>query len=223
MDAQMPEMDGLEATRCIRERWPDAVRPCIVAVTANAMHEDREACLQAGMDDYVSKPVRAKELQAALVRSSQWVQARAARNRDAQSTSDGETAESTAESGGENITADVVLDPTNLRELRSMADDGMPEIWSDLLEAFRADSLPLLDVMREAVESGDALGLKKAAHGIKGAAANLGGSQLAALCGELEKMGRESTLEGAAELLPLVEAQYHRLCAALQHEILNRR
>jgi HPt (histidine-containing phosphotransfer) domain-containing protein len=81
----------------------------------------------------------------------------------------------------------------------------------------------LLDVMREAVDGGDALRLKKAAHGVKGAAANLGGSQLAALCGELERMGRESTLDGAAALLPQVETQYQRLCAALQHEILNRR
>ena len=67
MDVQMPELDGLEATRRIRARWPD--RPLkIVAMTANAMAGDREACLAAGMDDYLSKPIRAAELTAALER-----------------------------------------------------------------------------------------------------------------------------------------------------------
>ena len=66
MDVQMPELDGLEATRRIRARWPD--RPLrIVAMTANAMEGDREMCLAAGMDDYVSKPIRPDELAAALL------------------------------------------------------------------------------------------------------------------------------------------------------------
>jgi CheY-like chemotaxis protein len=68
MDVQMPEMDGLEASRRICERWPDASRPRIVAMTANAMIEDREACFAAGMDDYVAKPVRPEELADALRR-----------------------------------------------------------------------------------------------------------------------------------------------------------
>jgi CheY-like chemotaxis protein len=69
MDVQMPEMDGLEATRVIRERWPDG-RPTIIAMTANAMAEDREACLAAGMDDYVAKPIRPDVLVDALRRAS---------------------------------------------------------------------------------------------------------------------------------------------------------
>ena len=65
MDVQMPEMDGLEATRQVRARWPD--RPIrIIGLTANAMAGDREACLAAGMDDYVSKPIRPEELEAAI-------------------------------------------------------------------------------------------------------------------------------------------------------------
>ena len=67
MDVQMPEMDGLEATRRIVQRWPANQRPRIVAMTANAMQGDREACLAAGMNDYVTKPIRVDALVAALL------------------------------------------------------------------------------------------------------------------------------------------------------------
>ncbi|HEY3228789.1 MAG TPA: response regulator, partial [Roseiflexaceae bacterium] len=66
MDVQMPELDGLEAARVICQRWPRAERPRLIAVTANAMQGDREQCLEAGMDDYISKPIRVEELVAAL-------------------------------------------------------------------------------------------------------------------------------------------------------------
>jgi CheY-like chemotaxis protein len=69
MDVQMPEMDGLEATRCIVARWPSpAMRPRIVAMTANAMQGDREERLAAGMDDYVTKPIRVDALVDSLQR-----------------------------------------------------------------------------------------------------------------------------------------------------------
>src|SRR5436189_6405764 len=69
MDVQMPHLDGLDATRQICERWPEKSRPQIVAMTANALPEDREACFAAGMNDYVAKPIRPKELATALGRA----------------------------------------------------------------------------------------------------------------------------------------------------------
>jgi CheY-like chemotaxis protein len=68
MDVQMPEMDGLMTTRQIHQHWPPHQRPRLVAMTANAMQGDREACLRAGMDDYISKPIRTEELMQALLR-----------------------------------------------------------------------------------------------------------------------------------------------------------
>jgi CheY-like chemotaxis protein len=70
MDLQMPDMDGLEATRLICSRMSPSERPYIVAMTANAMKEDRELCLSAGMDDYVSKPIRRDEIKAAIERAA---------------------------------------------------------------------------------------------------------------------------------------------------------
>jgi CheY-like chemotaxis protein len=68
MDVQMPEVNGLEATRRICRRWPTGKRPRIIAMTANALEGDRKKCLEAGMDDYISKPIRIDEVQAALRR-----------------------------------------------------------------------------------------------------------------------------------------------------------
>jgi CheY-like chemotaxis protein len=70
LDVQMPQMDGLEVARRIHGRWPERRdRPWIIAITANAMQGDREACLEAGMDDYISKPIKTGELAAALERA----------------------------------------------------------------------------------------------------------------------------------------------------------
>jgi len=66
MDVQMPEMDGLEATRRITAKWPAGARPRIVAMTANAMQGDREDCIAAGMDDYMTKPIRVDQLVVSL-------------------------------------------------------------------------------------------------------------------------------------------------------------
>jgi CheY-like chemotaxis protein/HPt (histidine-containing phosphotransfer) domain-containing protein len=77
MDMQMPEMDGLEASRRICQQWTAAQRPRLIAMTANTMQGDREACLEAGMDDYVGKPIRVGELQAALEHCGPWLRERA--------------------------------------------------------------------------------------------------------------------------------------------------
>ena len=94
----------------------------------------------------------------------------------------------------------------------------MRDILPELLEVFRAEGRERLDALAVAIEKKDPVQLGSAAHGIKGAAANLGGKRLAEVCARLEKMGRGGTVEGAGEFVPEVEAQFNLLCGALERE-----
>jgi CheY-like chemotaxis protein len=219
MDIQMPQMDGLEASRQVVTRWPEATRPRLVALTANAMQEDRVACVDAGMDDYLAKPVRAAELKATLVRCGQWMQERHSRA-DASSTSPSVIAPSptteAASAAGVEKPLDAELDAEIVAQLRQMQDAAGPGMSEQLLEAFRSDSLPLLVSLQQAVDEEDGVKLMTAAHALKGVAANLGGQELATICSELERKGCEGSLEGAAPLAKQAEPEFHRLYAGLQ-------
>ncbi len=251
MDMQLPERDGLEASRQSQSRWPAEGRPRIVALTANAMREDREACVAAGMEDYLAKPVRLRELVNALVRAGEIVIARTGRKEpeaesreqdapdptraadtgphDAPSTvpdpSHAPPQPGSAPSGMPVPTAQFVLSPSEpvldevmRAQYREMREGGMPEMVGELLAAFQGDADRLLPAIGAAVAAGDAATLRSAAHGMKGAAGNLGGRRLAAVCYELEKRGRDNRLEGAKTLAPLVEPEYQALIAALREE-----
>lgn len=209
MDVQMPELDGLEAARRICGEWPPEARPRIVALTANALRTDREACLAAGMDDYLAKPVQVGELQEALVRAAEHAPHRP-------EPAGGERPGKAARAGDGAGGPDEVLDPAMLASLRQMRDSGSPGVLRELLELFRADAIPLIAGMCGAVEAGDPGRLRHAAHAMKGAAANLGARELAAVCAQLERLGREGTVEGAAALVKRVEPEYERACAALE-------
>lgn len=238
MDVQMPEMDGLEASRLIHQRFPPDLRPRIVALTANALTEDREACIAAGMDDYLSKPVRSKELQLALARCGQWVESRhqgATLHGDSSPMTMAESctlddvsdeaeeviadSEAVADQGNFLTDPAPAVSPESLRELRLMRDSGSPEIMKELLDAFRSDTIPLLKDIRVAIETDDAPKLRAAAHGVKGAASNLGAQCLAKLCETLEKMGTDAVLDGSAILLADLEPRFQQVCDALEREL----
>jgi PAS domain S-box-containing protein len=182
MDMQMPEMDGLEATRRICKRWLPTRRPRIIAMTANAMRGDREQCLDAGMDDYISKPVRIEDLVAALERCAP------------QSTEPAAVPEMAAP-------ADPLVDWDVLARLQAdLGDDGT--IVIEVIEMFLADAPQQLDRMRQALAAAAAHDLHHAAHTLKSTSASVGALALAACCRELEELARDGALGQAAPLVP---------------------
>jgi CheY-like chemotaxis protein/HPt (histidine-containing phosphotransfer) domain-containing protein len=221
MDCQMPEMDGLEATREIRRReamglkteaHPSADGPGraaavtrripIIAMTANSLEGDRERCLEAGMDDYVPKPVRREELAAALAR---W---------DANHA--GPSVEEPSPPSGEPRAGAAVIDPAVLRDLRQLDETGA--LLTTLITSFLAETPRLQEQMQTAVRRSDATALVEAAHKLKGASGNLGARRMQQLCGELQRIGRTKPLEQAHVPIANLEAEYLLIQAALLRE-----
>jgi signal transduction histidine kinase/DNA-binding response OmpR family regulator len=193
MDVQMPVMDGLEAARRIRAQFPPHLQPRIVALTANAMKEDRQACQSAGMDDYLSKPIQVPELQAAILRAESRLHARPDRTSPTPSS----------------------LDLTGLRALR---DGGEPNIIREVFDVFRSEAPTLLQQMRQATQGGDINALRRAAHSLKGAAASLGAKSLAGLCAKIERRARTGVIEGIVELIGEAEVHTHAVLKTLAGE-----
>jgi PAS domain S-box-containing protein len=191
MDVQMPELDGLDATRRIVERWPAETRPHIIAMTANALPEDREACFAAGMNDYVAKPIRAEELVAALKRARPL---------------------GTNGDGGSDTVEQMSLDDDALQNLRDLGGD---DFLAEVIDAFLADAPTLLATLRSSLEEGNSEELRRAAHTLKSNGATLGAEGFAELCRTLEQRAKAGELKGAAELVDRIEAEYRPLEEAL--------
>jgi CheY-like chemotaxis protein/HPt (histidine-containing phosphotransfer) domain-containing protein len=171
MDCQMPLMDGYAATAEIREREAGASHVPIVAMTAAAMTGERERCLAAGMDDYVSKPVQLGELRKAL---SRWVEPVEDRNGD-----------DVLISGA--APSRAAFDPTVVAALRSLRPESGADAFDSLTQLFVASGAALMGTLREALAREDLEAVGSVAHTMKGSAANLGALRLADACGELEQ------------------------------------
>ena len=169
MDIQMPEMNGFEATSAIRAIEKAGSRVSIVAMTAHAMKGDRERCIAAGMDDYLSKPIRAKQL-IELVEREAVPAAVLVRQ-----------------------TNELGLEETALLELVH----GNVDIALELASAFLEESPALLAKLREALESQDAKTVNYVAHALKGAVANFGAKQPIETAFALEQLGKNRQLETA--------------------------
>jgi ligand-binding sensor domain-containing protein/signal transduction histidine kinase/CheY-like chemotaxis protein/HPt (histidine-containing phosphotransfer) domain-containing protein len=203
MDVQMPEMDGLEAARRIRDEWPPETRPRIVAMTANALRGDRETCLEAGMDDYLSKPILLDNLRQALLRA-------ALLNRDPRRE---------PMSHPETPAEPPILDAAALDSLFRLEQLAGKEIVRGIIDSFVAEAPGRMARMRQAIAEGNAEDLNFAAHVLKGSAAQLGALRLAEGCRELEERGRVGDLDGADELVRRLEGEASRAAAALQARI----
>jgi CheY-like chemotaxis protein len=149
MDMQMPQMDGLEATRIIRAMGEPAARVPIVAMTANALASDREACLAAGMNDFISKPLDRRKLERAVARAS---------------------------GSGEADPPSLTMPESwvDRRRLQELAAELGQDAVAELLASFWRDAGEIVDLFRRACDAGDLGAMGQVLHTLKGAAANLG-------------------------------------------------
>jgi PAS domain S-box-containing protein len=242
MDVQMPEMDGLTATRHLVAARPQGNRPWIIAMTANAMQGDRELCLEAGMDDYISKPIRVEELVRVLSRFQEGAEGQGSRGAEGVgeqgSRGAGEQRGRGAEAGNENdaLTHPVVslntnsnghasplehpiaavLDLEAFQALEEML--GQDTVLVDVIEHYLEEAPKLLQTLTLAVAEGNVTALEQAAHSLKSSSAMLGAIQISQLCQQLETMGEQNTLTGATELLSRLRREYETIEVALQQQ-----
>jgi CheY-like chemotaxis protein len=212
MDIQMPEMDGLEATRTLRRQVPEARQPRVIAMTANAMQGDREMSLAAGMDDYVSKPIRIEELVEALSKSRPL--AASQEDPGSEPVKAGSEVRSEASDVADPVPDAAVLDPKALENLLSML-GGEYVYLEELIDSFLEDAPKLLAELNQYVEGGDAAGVHRMAHSLKSNGADFGATAFSDLCKELEMMAKSGAIDGAAALAAEIVAEYGRVEAAL--------
>jgi signal transduction histidine kinase/CheY-like chemotaxis protein/HPt (histidine-containing phosphotransfer) domain-containing protein len=205
MDVQMPEMDGFEASREITRRWPAETRPRIVAMTANALQGDRELCLAAGMDDYMSKPIRVEELVAALERGTP-------RGSERPRAAGGPGPAHQARPGVDGVAGEM-LDRATFERLRTTMG---ADVLGELLATFVEDSAELIGTLRRALDAGDAETFRRAAHSLKSNAASFGAMPLSNLARDLEALARSGSLHGAAPRVERLAGECERVVQALQ-------
>jgi two-component system, sensor histidine kinase and response regulator len=209
MDVQMPEMDGYEATAAIRRREESEGRHTpVIAMTANAMQGDREKALDAGMDDYIAKPVKAEELEAVLGR---WVSEETAQEIE-------ETVIVPEARDDSSATEGDSIDRSVLESLRELQEEGEPDIISELVQLFVEDTPPQLAALREAVEASDAQSVERIAHTLKGSCGNMGAVRMAKLCEELQGVGASRNLARVPELPDQLEAEFELVSKLLKVE-----
>jgi PAS domain S-box-containing protein len=224
MDVQMPEMDGLTATRRICEEWSPASRPRIVAMTANAMQGDREKCLSAGMDDYMSKPIRVQE----LIESLLQCQPRLLNPKlEAEVHSNTLLLEEALPNGDMGyisppppppLNPQEALDTEVLQAFRNMMGASASQFLTQLIDVYLEDTPNLLQLIGIAVNHQDAAAMQQAAHTLKSSSASLGAMTFSKLCEELEIMANSGTTAGAREIMLQIESEYDRVKSALQIE-----
>ena len=214
MDCQMPLVDGFEATRLIRQREaavqdaaaadsPETRHIAIVALTANAMSGDRERCLAAGMDDYLTKPVRKEDLRGVLNR---WISVslhpQAARAGGAEHNMDGADADALP----------AIFDVA--ATLRNIGDD--TDLLEELVELFLQRYQVMLEAIRAALANRDQVAVEQAAHALKGTASNLCASEVVSSAGQLEALGRLGTLVEGPMIYTQLEKAVLRLIQHLE-------
>lgn len=200
MDCQMPGMNGYDATQLIRVREGELAeagkpvrRAYVIAMTANTETDIRERCTEAGMDDFINKPVLLVELDAVLRRAF------AGRN------------------AGQN--ADDVIDPVVIAGLRQLRTPGKSDPLAEFIDLFLREAPAELDALADAASRNDADSLSRAlsaASALKGSAGNLGARHLAALCEEVEQTAKNWVLADAIPIIQRARQEFDQVREALE-------
>jgi signal transduction histidine kinase/CheY-like chemotaxis protein len=193
MDCQMPTLDGYGATDRIRayEKAVDWPRTPIVALTANALAGDREKCLEAGMDAYLTKPFTQNQLRRVL-------ESREAVPADAP------------------VAGGTALDPRALEQIRALQQPGAPDLVAKIIALYLENSRSLMEKIRAALAAGDANALREAAHALKSSSGNVGATGLVEIARQLEALGRDGKSDAAAGLVDGMSREHARVISALQ-------
>ncbi|KWH34768.1 response regulator [Burkholderia stagnalis] len=240
MDCQMPLMDGFEATQWLRLREAEtgAARLPVIALTANAISGDRERCLAAGMDDYLSKPFSRDALLQMLARFARGGARSMVRAHEGASDAAGagaaEAAVDVAAEAAADSASDVpaqaaaeaastapdydtnVIDRKALDALRALQRPGRPDVLTRIIDQFDLDAPRLIAGMHAAVAAGDADALKLASHTLKSSSANVGAHALSVRCREIEQLARAADVAAAASLVAGAAADFARAQAVLR-------
>lgn len=203
MDCQMPEMDGFEATRTIRQREGEGRHTTIIAMTANALQGDRERCLAVGMDDYISKPVTQEDLGQLLATWTEKIK---------QEASTAPIVSPNTELWAQAIGAE------KLAEISALQEEGEPDIVVEVIDLFLSNAPPKIEQMRQGVLEGDAKKIERASHALRGDAGQFGATDLASACALLEARARTGSLLEAQSLFADLETKFKRVEIALRHE-----
>jgi CheY-like chemotaxis protein len=197
MDCEMPHVDGFAATAEIRRRHPNRRLP-IIAMTARAFKEDRDRCLESGMDDYLTKPVKLEDFDRALAR---WTPHRCV---DVMAEfACAEVGAPVASTGG------AAVDVEAVGRLRALVSEDADLV--ELFDTFLQQATGLAHSVADAVRRGSAEELRIAAHTLKGSSANLGAKSLSAACAELEKLGRSGQTAAAERWVAEMERELQRV------------
>jgi PAS domain S-box-containing protein len=210
LDVQMPGLDGLEVARRIRQGWNDTQRPYLIAVTASTTRSDQERCLEAGMDDYVSKPIRQQELVRAIRQGQAWLEQRAER-----ATSVGAPH---VEQPIPAAPTETALDVAALEQLRNTLGEHTAAFFNSVVPTYLAESQRLLVMLRTAIARSDDAQLRYAAHRLKSSSATMTATRLASLCAQIEELSTTNERDRCIDLLRQIETEFARVEEALAFE-----
>lgn len=199
MDVHMPEMDGMEATRLIVNSKMGERRPIIVAVTADALQGDKEKCIQAGMDDYITKPIRIADIQGVLDR---WGKIASARS-----------AQSQKHAGASETDA---LEHAMLDRIGQLGLETDPDFILELIGSYAPLFQKLHKNLQDAYAKNDIGKLRYAAHSLKGASLNIGATHLAAMCRTIEDLTDQKDFDTVGTLIEDLKETQQKTSAALQ-------